>query len=123
MFPGSENPDLGHSPDLWIFDDKCKEKRYSLCMIKSFRHAGLEKFFKSGSKAGIQPDHAGKLNRQLTRLNVAKQPVDMNIAGWAFHRLSGSMKDCFAVSVNGNWRLTFKFEGEDAHLVDYQDYH
>jgi proteic killer suppression protein len=92
-------------------------------MIKSFRHAGLEKFFKSGSKAGIQPDHAGKLNRQLTRLNVAKQPVDMNIAGWAFHRLSGSMKDCFAVSVNGNWRLTFKFEGEDAHLIDYQDYH
>jgi len=37
--------------------------------------------------------------------------------------LSGNMKDCFAVSVNGNWRLTFKFEGEDAHLVDYQDYH
>jgi proteic killer suppression protein len=85
MFPGSENPDLGHSPDLCIFDDKCKEKRYSLCMIKSFRHAGLEKFFQSGSKAGIQPDHAGKLNRQLTRLNVAKQPADMNVAGWAFH--------------------------------------
>ena len=111
--------------NIWlrIRDDKCKEKRYSLCMIKSFRHAGLEKFFKSGSKAGIQPDHAGKLNRQLTRLNVATQPVDMNIAGWAFHRLSGTMKDCFAVSVNGNWRLTFKFEGEDAHLIDYQDYH
>ncbi len=29
----------------------------------------------------------------------------------------------WAVTVNGNWRLTFYFEGQDAHLVDYQDYH
>jgi proteic killer suppression protein len=92
-------------------------------MIKSFRHAGLEKFFKSGSKAGMQPDHAKKLTRQLGQLDVAQKAADMNVAGWKFHELSGELKGHSAVSVNGNWRLTFRFEGEDAHLVDYQDYH
>ncbi|MGD0829837.1 MAG: type II toxin-antitoxin system RelE/ParE family toxin [Terracidiphilus sp.] len=92
-------------------------------MIKSFRHAGLEKFFKYGSKAGIQPDHAKKLTRQLGQLDVAKRAADMNVAGWKFHELSRELKGHYAVSVNGNWRLTFRFEGEDAHLVDYQDYH
>jgi len=29
----------------------------------------------------------------------------------------------WSVWVNGNWRMTFEFEGEDAILVDYEDYH
>jgi proteic killer suppression protein len=92
-------------------------------MIKSFRHRGVEKFFLSGSKAGIQAKHAGKLRLQLFVLNSAKQPRDMNAPGWKLHPLSGELRDHWAVSVSGNWRLTFKFEGEDAILVDYQDYH
>jgi proteic killer suppression protein len=47
----------------------------------------------------------------------------MDQDGWRFHPLKGELKDHFSVSVNGNWRLTFKFEGEDAELVNYQDYH
>jgi proteic killer suppression protein len=47
----------------------------------------------------------------------------MNVAGWDWHPLKGDMDGLCAVSVNGNWRLTFGFEGEDAVLVDYQDYH
>ena len=92
-------------------------------MIKSFRHAGIEKFFFTGSKAGIQPKHASKLNLQLTTLNVAKGPADMGAPGWKLHSLAGDLKGHWAVSVSGNWRLTFRFEGEDAILVDYQDYH
>lgn len=92
-------------------------------MIKSFRHAGIEKFFFTGSKAGIQPSHASKLNLQLTVLNRAKGPADMEAPGWGLHQLSGDLKGHWSVKVNGNWRLTFRFEGEDAILVDYQDYH
>jgi proteic killer suppression protein len=51
-------------------------------MIKSFRHRGLEKFFKTGSKAGIQPTHAKKLVIQLTLLNIAERPGEMAKAGW-----------------------------------------
>ena len=92
-------------------------------MIKSFVHKGVERFFLTGSKAGIRPDHAGKLNRILAMLNVAAEPKDMDLPGWKLHSLSGELAGHWAVSVNGNWRLTFIFEGEDAVLVDYQDYH
>lgn len=92
-------------------------------MIKSFRHAGIEKFFATGSKAGIQPSHAGKLGVQLFQLNRAKTPSDMDAPEWGLHPLRGDLRDHWAVKVNGNWRLTFAFEGENVILVDYQDYH
>lgn len=92
-------------------------------MIRSFRHAGLEKFFHSGSKAGIQPAHAKKLRLQLTFLAASTRPGDMNVPGWHLHQLEGNLQDHWAVQVNGNWRMTFCFEGSDAVLVDYRDYH
>lgn len=92
-------------------------------MIKSFRHAGLEKFYKTGSKAGIQPHHATKLEEQLTALNRAKSADDMaRPASWRLHGLQGKEKH-WSIWVNGNWRLTFTFDGEDVILVDYLDYH
>ena len=92
-------------------------------VIKTFRHKGLEKFFHTGSKAGIQPTYAPRLRLQLARLDAASEPEDMNLPGWKFHALKGDLAGHFAVTVNKNWRLTFTFEGEDAVLVDYQDYH
>ena len=92
-------------------------------MIRSFRHAGLEKFFKTGSKAGIQPKHATRLQEQLAVLNVSRKPEQMNVPGWRFHALKGDLKGHWSVWVNGNWRMIFAFEGEDAILVDYRDYH
>lgn len=92
-------------------------------VIKSFRHRGIEKFFRTGSKAGIQPKHADKLRLQLFALDNAKDPRDLNAPGWRLHPLTGNLGDHWSISVSGNWRLTFKFEGEDAILVDYLDYH
>lgn len=88
-------------------------------MIKTFRHKGLQSFFKTGSRAGIQPHHASRLKRQLTRLDLAKSADDMSVPGWKLHSLSTGQR---SVWVNGNWRMTFTFEGTDAVLVDYQDY-
>jgi proteic killer suppression protein len=92
-------------------------------MIKTFRHKGLENFFRKGSKAGIQPHHAGKLRIMLTTLDSAKRPEDMNAPGWRLHPLTGELSRHYSVTVNGNWRMTFSFEGEDAVLTDYLDYH
>ncbi len=92
-------------------------------MIKTFRHKGLQAFFTTGSLAGIQPHHATRLKRQLVRLELAKHANDMNIPGWGLHSLSGNLIGHYSVTVNGNWRMTFTFEGEDVVLVDYQDYH
>ncbi|TAJ76095.1 MAG: hypothetical protein EPO42_13225 [Gallionellaceae bacterium] len=92
-------------------------------MIKSFAHKGLEKFFKTGSKAGIQSVHETRLRAQLAKLDASKIPRDMDLPAWKLHPLKGSLKGHWAVSVSGNWRLTFKFVGEDVEVVDYQDYH
>lgn len=92
-------------------------------MIKSFRHRGIERFFSTGSKAGIQAKHAEKLRRQLFALDNAKNWTDMNASGWRLHELKGNLAGHWSIDVSGNWRLTFAFEGEDAILVGYQDYH
>jgi proteic killer suppression protein len=92
-------------------------------MIKQFSHKGLEIFFLTGSKAGIQPDHAKKLSRQLTALENAQKPEDMKMPGWDWHPLKGNLANHWSVKVSGNWRLTFAFDNTDAILVDYQDYH
>jgi toxin HigB-1 len=93
-------------------------------MIKTFRHKGLKAFFESGSKAGIQAAHEERLGRMLNRLNEATSAQDMNLPGWVLHPLKGqNLKGHYSVRVNGNWRMTFTFEGKDAVLVDYQDYH
>lgn len=98
----------------------CIVTRYNGQMIKSFHHAGLRRFFETGSKAGIQPHHAERLSRQLKKLDTAHTQDDMNVPGWRLHRLSTGH---WSVWVNGNWRMTFIFEGEDAILIDYRDYH
>lgn len=92
-------------------------------VIKNFRHRGIERFFRIGSKAGIQPKHADKLRVQLFALDNAKGSGDLNAPGWRLHALTGNLRDHWSISVSGNWRLTFRFEGEDAILVDYLDYH
>ncbi|MDE1162701.1 MAG: type II toxin-antitoxin system RelE/ParE family toxin [Acidobacteriaceae bacterium] len=92
-------------------------------MIRSFKHKGLEKFFTTGSKAGIQPAHAVKLRRQLSLLDRAASAEQMNFPGWALHALTGSLEGHWSVRVNGNWRMTFRFQNGDAEIVDYQDYH
>ena len=92
-------------------------------MIRSFQHRGLRIFFETGSKAGIQPKHTARLELQLGVLNVAEKPSDMNAPGWKLHPLKGKFEGQWAVTVNGNWRLTFAFDGTDAVLVDYHDYH
>ena len=92
-------------------------------MIKNFRHKGLEKFFRTGSKAGIKPEHTGRLRLQLTALEHARSANDMNAPGWRLHKLTGDFAEFYSVSISGNWRLIFRFSENDAVDVNYIDYH
>jgi toxin HigB-1 len=101
-----------------------EQRRYTLrTVIKSFAHKGLEAFFSSGSKAGIQAAHAARLKRQLAQLDRSTEPRDMGVAGWKLHPLKGDQAGHWSVWVSGNWRLTFKFDGGNAVIVNYRDYH
>ena len=92
-------------------------------MIKSFKHKGLKEFFFTGSKKGVQPAQAKRIERILDRLDAAKNPQDMNLPGFDFHGLIGDKAGSYTVGVSGNWRMTFNFDAEDATAVDYLDYH
>lgn len=92
-------------------------------MITTFNHKGLERFYLTGSKAGIQPEQAPKLRRILTALDNAETPDDMDLPGYRLHALQGNRQDIWSVRVNGNWRITFRFNEQNAELVDYEDYH
>ena len=91
--------------------------------VRSFRHKGLQRFFTTGSGAGIQAKHAERLRLILGRLNVAVEPRDMNLPGLELHPLKGDQKGRWAVKVSGNWRVTFGFVGKDVEKLDYEDYH
>lgn len=92
-------------------------------MIRSFKHKGLEQFFKTGRKSGIQAKHTKRLQLILGRLNASSSPEDMNLPGLYLHQLSGKRSKYWSVRVSGNWRITFRFNGVDAEVVDYEDYH
>ncbi|MEI8078685.1 MAG: type II toxin-antitoxin system RelE/ParE family toxin [bacterium] len=92
-------------------------------MIKSFGHRGLERYFTKGSNAGIQSNHEQRIRLILARLHASTSPLDMNLPGLRLHQLAGDRKGTWSVGVSGNWRITFRFEGEDAVVVDYEDYH
>lgn len=92
-------------------------------MIKGFQHKGLEKFYRAGSKAGVQPEHAARLQKQLTLLEAAAAPEDVNVPGYHLHLLKAGLVGHWAIKVDRMWRLTFMFEGKDVILLDYQDYH
>ena len=101
----------------------CSATRYTGAVIVSFRHKGLERLYREGSKKGVQADHVPKLLRILSLLDVAQGPDDLAIPSFRAHQLKGDLAGHWSIWVNGNWRVTFRFVDGDVELVDYQDYH
>lgn len=91
--------------------------------IRGFKHKGLAQFYAKGTVAGIQSKHAKRLRLILGRLSVAREPRDMGLQGLQLHPLKGDRQGTWAVSVSGNWRVTFRFVGPDVFDVNYEDYH
>lgn len=96
---------------------------YNRLMIKSFAHKGLEQFFLTGNKAGIQPQHANRIRLILAQLHQARTIEDMRIPTLRLHELKGDRKGIWSVTVQANWRITFRFVAGEAEVVDYEDYH
>jgi proteic killer suppression protein len=92
-------------------------------MITSFRHRGLKEFFETGSKRGISPALASRIARRLDVLEAAQQLGDVDAHGFNLHRLKGDRQGEWAISVSGNWRITFRFANGEASDVNLEDYH
>jgi len=92
-------------------------------VIKSFKHKGVKKLFEKGDRRRVSPEHADKLERIVDRLDASVAPLDMRLPGYRLHALKGDLDGHWSVTVSGNWRITFRFDGPDVYDVDYLDYH
>ncbi len=92
-------------------------------MILSFRHKGLRQLFETGKSKHIPADFSAKLIRQMDVINQADEPGQLNFPGFDFHELKGERVGYWAMKVNKNWRLTFRFNGGHAVDLDLEDYH
>ena len=92
-------------------------------MIISFQHKGLRKFYETGSKQGIIAKHETKLQMILAALDIAESAEELNLPAFSLHSLKGNLQDYWSIKVNGNWRIIFRFTGNDVELLDYLDYH
>ncbi len=92
-------------------------------MIQTFKHKGLKRFFESGHFSGIIPDHAKRIRNVLALFETAETMADMNLPGLNLHELKGNRKGTWAVTISGNWRITFQLQNGDAFEVNYEDYH
>jgi toxin HigB-1 len=92
-------------------------------MIKSWKHKGLHRFYTRGDKSGVNSVHTEKLTMILQLLDAAETPQLLNLPGFFLHQLKGDMKGFYSLRVSGNWRVIFKFDGQDVILVYYLDYH
>ena len=92
-------------------------------MIVGFRHKGLRLLYEKGSRRRVSPEQADKVERILARLDEATEPANMDLPGYRLHPLKGDLAGFWSVSVSGNWRIIFRFDGEELCDVDLTDYH
>ena len=92
-------------------------------MIRGFRHRGLERLFVDGATKGVSAQYVPRLKRILLALHHSRSPEGMALPGFRLHPLKRERRVQWAVSLSGNWRVVFRFDGEDAIDVDLVDYH
>jgi proteic killer suppression protein len=92
-------------------------------MIRSFQHRGLKRLYERDDRSGIRPDLLDTVERILTVLDSATTPQALDIPGYRLHSLKGDLKGFWSVTVRANWRIIFRFQGEDAFDVELIDYH
>ena len=92
-------------------------------MIRSFRNTATERFAGGGKSRSSGMDEQ-KVRLRLDQLHAAVTPQSIGVLrSVGLHRLKGDRAGFWAVTVNGPWRLVFRFEDGDAYDVEIVDYH
>ncbi len=92
-------------------------------MIASFKHRGLKALYDGRTVRRVAPEHIEKLRDILAVLDSSRNLQDVDLPGLRLHPLKGELKDYYAITVSGNWRVIFRFDDGDVVDVDYVDYH
>lgn len=92
-------------------------------MIRGFRHRGLKRLYERGDQSRINPELVECVEDILARLDTATAPQALDLPGYRLHPLKGDLKGFWSVTVRANWRIIFRFDGEDVVDVELTDYH
>ncbi|HLB30000.1 MAG TPA: type II toxin-antitoxin system RelE/ParE family toxin [Gammaproteobacteria bacterium] len=92
-------------------------------MIRSFKHRGLKRLYERGERQQLRHDHLNRIEDMLARLDIADNPTDLDLPGYALHPLKGKLKGFWAIKVSGNWRIIFRCKDGEILDVDLVDYH
>lgn len=92
-------------------------------MIVTIRHKNLRQYYEDGNGGKLPHEQLLKISRILTALDAVSSENDIMALGLGIHKLTGNMKDFWALKVSANYRITFKFDDGDIFDVDYVDYH
>lgn len=92
-------------------------------MIRSFKHRGLKRLYERGDRSGVRADMVDEVERIITVLDAAAAPQALDLPRFRLHPLKGELKGFWSVTVRANWRIGFRFEGNDAFDVELTDYH
>lgn len=92
-------------------------------MALYFSHKGLKSLYLDGNHAGVNPQHAKKILRILSKLKTTKESCDMNVPGWGLHQLKGDLSGYWSVTIETNWRIIFRFIDDDIVDINCIDYH
>lgn len=93
--------------------------------LTRFRHKGLRQLHEEGNAKGLPSTRVDKLQKLLFALETADTLDQLSrFPGWKLHPLKGALKGFWSLTVNGNWRLIFRYDEEtnaatDIDLIDY----
>ena len=93
-------------------------------MIKTFADKRTEALFSLGEAKRVPSNLAKRAVRKLDMIDSAYTVEDLRVPpGNRLHALTGDREGQWSISVNDQWRICFRFEGEDAYDVEFCDYH
>lgn len=93
-------------------------------MILSLRHKGLKRLYEADDRTKVPAQLADKIALVLLMLDHAESPEQLATRpGFRLHPLKGDLRGHWSITISGNWRVTFRFQGTDVTDVDYLDYH
>ena len=87
-------------------------------MIRTFRSRGLKRLHDRGDSSRLRADQVGRIRIALADLDSARSPRDLSMPGYRLHQLRGKLQGFWSIRITGNWRMVFRFEGDDVYDVD-----
>jgi proteic killer suppression protein len=93
-------------------------------LIRGFRHKGLKRLYETGDRRGVRADLVAKIEGILHAIEQARNVEQVGLfPGWRLHSLKGTRRGEWSLWVTGNFRLTFRVEGEEVKDINLEDYH